>query len=492
MNNQFNFNEKYKEKPDSEEKKLLEELMIKRQEMIKKKEEKEKEKMKTMKESEYKEMKRIESETIHQIAYDLRFQNTLITKSKVTGTIGKYRIEKGRKYEILSVDFRINENYIFMREYSKETIPLFEGKPENIFDRDVHSTNYSEYLRRGYYDCGELFMRKIEEYEKEMKGKDYEEKEETFIKTDEKEEWKIVEFVEWLMSFCDKRNKELKYEIEEKKKKERKELNEIELIRKGIIEIPISLYLSYFEKYLKMNKNVSLKKEKRIVDVKGQYTKIFIKSKRITNITIRRNSNYPMTLRLFETGKGEAIIKRVYNEKDFEPFYYECISDGKWTNGIKLIIELPEELKYKEGLTVEIESEYDESFSINEISHVIEEYERHILEFKETEEKCELCGLECNFGKELFTKIEGKMFHPSCYDYLRCCKCHNKKVKVLKEYIPEMKGLICEDCFPDYFYIPPREEHMTEDDINRVLKSMKINVEKYRSDCEERSDKDSN
>ena len=171
MNNQFNFNEKYKEKPDSEEKKLLEELMIKRQEMIQKKEEKEKEKMKTMKESEYKEMKRIESETIHQIAYDLRFQNTLITKSKVTGTIGKYRIEKGKKYEILSVDFRINENYIFMREYSKETIPLFEGKPENIFDRNVRSTNYSEYLRRGYHDCGEPFMRKIESWKGENSSK---------------------------------------------------------------------------------------------------------------------------------------------------------------------------------------------------------------------------------------------------------------------------------------------------------------------------------
>ena len=84
------------------------------------------------------------------------------------------------------------------------------------------------------------------------------------------------------------------------------------------------------------------------------------------------------------------------------------------------------------------------------------------------------------------------MFHPSCYDYLRCSKCHNKKVESFEEYIPEMKGMICQDCFPDYFYIPPREEHMTEDDINRVLKSMKINVEKYRSDCEERSDKDSN
>ena len=92
--------------------------------------------------------------TIHKIANSLIKYHTVSVTCHESCQIGKYAFENGKKYLILAVDFRSDDNYVIMTEMNDKE-PLFDGKLSNIFDICVKSQNKFEFIRRGYFYTSE-------------------------------------------------------------------------------------------------------------------------------------------------------------------------------------------------------------------------------------------------------------------------------------------------------------------------------------------------
>ena len=160
-----------------------------------------------------------ERQIIHDISYNLFHKNFLFTSCKQPAIVGEKQISQGKTYEILSVDFRQDENYILIRDYNKNTKPLFDGITRNVNNRRIKCSNYFEFLRRGYYDCNEDFM------------------------------------------------------IELKKINEKRVVKEL---IKGVIEIPVYLFINNFNEITKINSKDQLQKRKESFDISSKYNCIEI------------------------------------------------------------------------------------------------------------------------------------------------------------------------------------------------------------------------
>ena len=167
-------------------------------------------------------VKQKESRIIYQIANELFKKHFLFTTSISSIQIDRYKIIRGKKYEILSVDFRVDGNYVFMREFNENTELLFGGNEEDIFNYDIGSQNVFEFLRRGYINNDEDIAKEIETVQKQ------------YIR----EQSHYKEF-----------HKELakKFKIEKIEDTSETYEEKCERIYKGVIEIEISQFVRYFD-----------------------------------------------------------------------------------------------------------------------------------------------------------------------------------------------------------------------------------------------------
>ena len=71
-----------------------------------------------------------------------------------------------------------------------------------------------------------------------------------------------------------------------------------------------------------------------------------------------------------------------------------------------------------------------------------------------------LCGEEFDEGEEVITDDGNYLYHHCCYNYMRCCNCKTKKLAREFMYQPEIRGFICDYCYPEIFF--KLENHLEE------------------------------
>ena len=391
------------------------------------------------------EEKERDSKMIHKIASHLLqkyYTFTTCIQSSVDDEnefqIEEYQISKGKQYEILAVDYRLDNNYILMREFNNDTELLFGGDLKKAKYRNVKSKNYFEYVRRGYCDCREMFL-----YHKEI------EEENRIAKLKKKEEMKKNFFYKVFKTFCGKKDEE---ENEIKEKMEKKTIQELkkELVE-GVIEISISDFCQYFSEPIFEKSEHIIRKQRKTFDISGKYTSIKMKYKGVLKIQIQKPIRFSGTIWIFNASGRSLKFKQTVSENTtIDLMIPEFVSFNNHTNYVTVAIGLTPEYETKQGLTVEIEVENDEYFEFDDVTNKVDHMIFKIPNNNGLTERCLFCNDKCD-GMEEILFIKGEIFHHSCYHYRRCCYCYNKPLHLRMMFIPHLKGFICSQCFPDIF-----------------------------------------
>ena len=381
--------------------------------------------------------KREESKIIYQIAFDLFHKYNLITTCKQTDTIEDYYIEEGKRYEIIGVDFRLDGFYILMREYSFWTLPLFGGDGNKLYDCKTRSRNIYENIRRGFIDSGEPFLNDMKSFLRQLRCYDGN-KNEIEIEIEKKDSMNIIE---WLLSFFIPINEEQKYE-----KKTYKEFKKDQW--KGVIEIPIHEFKTHFNDIEKQQMNVHFKQFKKELQFSERRATTHLISKGMTQITIKRSSQFPITLWVSEIDRSHQIIKKEFTEDDEnERISFEFVTDNLNEYEFIIVAELPKEWENKSDLSIIIEGYNDVFIKFCEITH--SDYNDHLClieSYQKIEGNCELCGYELKEYDDIIN-VNEYFFHHCCYQFSKCIFCENKKWFEMYIYCPKAKAFVGSCCF---------------------------------------------
>ena len=392
-----------------------------------------------------------ESQTIHKIADALYQQKFVYVPCIKTGQIGKYSVIQNHIYEILSVDFRYDENYLLMREITKESKPLFGRNSNDIFNYDKQSKSVMEFMRRGYIDLKEWHCIGIEMRENERMKEEIEKM---------KKEKTIVEIIKSFFGMKDSNQKDKQTFAEE----------ELEYYYRGIIEIPISEFIEYFS-FVEGNTSIEmfdyLNKSTNII-LDYEPTSMMIEYKGQIEIEISQLIKFPMKLIIsplneklitsyFEfDGKEDKTVKRKFRSEIGNKEYIEIVFEISQEN--------MKELKEKKIIpSISLSGNYDNELTFkspknNKSIEIPKDCEMKI-ENKKPEEfgHCELCGDGFTTSDSIFEILyfPDRYCHQSCYQYIRCCNCKMKRIRYRRGrffddnilYCEELKGFLCECCF---------------------------------------------
>ena len=389
---------------------------------------------------------------IHGIADKLLHRHVLIAFC-VNSETQTYKITKGKQYEILGIDYRLDDNYIMMRELNENTEPLFGGDLKKVNDFKIPCKNYFEFVRRGYYNCAEMFL-KEKQKEEEMRIAELKrvakEKEEMKLKEEEKKKNSLCYFIKTL--FVKEKKEETKEKEEIIVKKTTEELEKE--IKEGLIEIPVSKYYCYFNNPIQTKTDEEFKKRFKTYSetftLSGKYTLIHMSWKGILNVKVNNISKIPMTVMMFDTIGMTTVFKKTINNDFSKPVERELMTYCSQPAYLNVIIELSPKYQYKQA-NIKIEIENDQYFSFQNVYY----YEKHLpdnINFNyESKGKCLLCNDDFGEKEVIFDDIDNNLFHHSCIIYANCCCCQYKIRRSNLVYKPELKGFVCSECFPNMF-----------------------------------------
>ena len=281
--------------------------------------------------------KKNHSKFIHEIA-SLLFQKYLvITKCLKELPNEEYEIKEGKTYEILAIDYRIDDNYILMREYNND--PLFYGDMEKANDLTIKSSNYFEYLRRGYFDCDEEFI--------------------------------LHMIVEEKLKYIDEPEK-VRSEIEIEKE-----------FKKGVIEIPVSLFNNYFGEIIKPERKQQFQIHNESFVISGKYTLVKIKFNGNMKMKMKPPEGYSMIIWIYEKSLRSLIIKQNIDEHIPKIIQSQFISHTNMDTYVDIVIEMLSEYKIDNNyqLKVDIEFEYDNHFKVRKNKYYIDYFDLYLNKY---------------------------------------------------------------------------------------------------------------
>ena len=358
-----------------------------------------------------------ESFFIHQIAKELFNKHIIFITFKDTFHFDNNSISDRKMYEILSVDFRDDDNYLLIREINQQSTILFNGDLNHIFNYKNKPNNNYEFIRRGYF----------ENY------------------------FNLIKHFGFVYSSGYKSNPFGTNKIEEE-------------LSKRIIQMPISEFVKHFNKIMfdKIEKPFKIINEPYEFNLKYTNTFVEIKFEGMLEVEINQIVPFPMSIHLESSMKNTLDTKYVFNGIDKTPLTIQYTSEFNNQDDIWIIFEISSEYPSSDlSKYVSIKTKSDNNVIMEGPKEQLVQYKRFDEINPKTYGKCELCGDKFDSVDEIYQipDHENLYCHRSCYQYTRCCYCKRKpidqfndKLKLARElYIPEIKGFICDHCF--YFTI---------------------------------------
>ena len=157
----------------------------------------------------------------------------------------------------------------------------------------IKCSNFYEFLRRGYCDCGEEFLKQLR-MEDEKRVND---------KLRELEESKLKKI--YFSMFGNQ--EEIRMKTDEELEQE---------LRKGVIEIPVSLFINNFNEISKIPSKDQVQIRKETFEISNKYTVIMIKYEGIARVNVQPPSNYSMTLKILDATTRSLMFKQEVGENE--------------------------------------------------------------------------------------------------------------------------------------------------------------------------------
>ena len=384
------------------------------------------------------EVKKKESDAMYTLMKQLSFNYFLITTCNKTIQIAKYSLVEGSKYEIISGDFRDDGNYVFMREYNENTKPLFNGNANDIFNFKKEAENISEFHRRGYAYNGELFVSSVYSVEYFLNEARVEDEKEKIEKP----------WIHWFKSILPFQSR-----VERFKK-------ELEDIYEGIIQIPISEYVKYFNNFDVKESIHKFDSINMVIQLDLDYTYIELQYDRTLTIEIEMNGikdNEFVTMNIYRYNDF-PLNSVTYFKKGSTKVTKEFVTSQMRPDKLSIVFKKTnlDKGNIKELSSISFNFKFDGKFKINDKYRMTTG--RKTIEFKEPKRygKCELCHHDFSSIEEIYKLTENEEIycHASCYNFAKCFKCKCKPVRFASiyqkvermKYIPEIRGFICDSC----------------------------------------------
>ena len=223
-------------------------------------------------------------------------------------------------------------------------------------------------------------------------------------------------------------------------------------LRKGVIEIPASIFNEYFILNEKEESKQEFEIRQESFDISGKYTHINVSFESFLKVQVKPPKEFSMKVWIFASMRRAFILQQEIDENTKEFVKLEFLPILNDIEYVTILVELPPEYENTEGLKLDIEIEIvkNKQFKIKSIVY-LEKYSFSPRLLEEPKGNCLLCGDIFDKTKEIIIDEKKHCYHQSCFSYMRCCQCKTKKQYKYLQYDDELQGFVCEVCFPSLF-----------------------------------------